>query len=190
METKLKKEDFYFLPHNNNDGTLYTKLSNNDTNHRFGGNIVRDGINFQLRPQSCGNPCSLVRAFDSWIRAINWAFDFEPQSYKESILEFDDTSKANEFIDSLFKIMKKHAFTTRITSGVLGTQYYKYLPKGFIEIRLENGKFYHYLFNKDTFEFTSFDFEPIYKKYYSENLYNYNFETKKVEPNKNHKSWL
>lgn len=191
MKTELTKKDFYFNSHKINENGTFTVLSNSDTQHRFGGKLIKDNGKFQLRPQSCGNPCQLVRTVDSWIRAINWAYALEPQSYKESILEFDTIERANKFIDNLFKMVDKFSFKGHISSGVLGLQYYKYLPKGFIEIRIDK-KFYHYIFDIDTLEFKKFDFEPIYNKYYNEyiNLYDYNFKSKQIEPNRKNKSWV
>lgn len=129
--------------------------------------------------------------FDCLLRAIYGAYDVDPLSYsinRYQPLKFNSIEEGNIFLKNCFDLLKKHNFKGYASSGVLGVQYYKYLPKGFIEIRGKH--FYHYIFDIETNTFKKFDFQPIYNKHYNNNLYNYNFETRKVEPNKNNSTWV
>lgn len=166
-------------------------INDENVSRRFFKHYRNDGI-IEINPNSHGalHKFKDLCKFDSLIRALFWSCGVEPLSYcKESVLKFDNIDNANKFLESSFNLIKKHNYKGHISNSVLGTEYYKYLPKGFVEIRIDK-KFYHYIYDFTTFKFTSFNFEPLYKKYYNNNLYNYNFTTKKIEPNKNNKTWV
>lgn len=191
---ELTKKDFYLSEHKKvgkygSVGGLYTHFNNADIQHRFGGNNVADN-KFQIRPQSCGNPCKVVRIFDTWTRALNGSFGFEPQSYKESVLEFNSIENANEFIDNLFKVIQKYKLYRDVASHILsknGT-----LPKGIIALRNERNFRFFKVDKDNNFKITLIDYEHEYLKYHKtdDDLYHYDFNTMKVVQNKKCKAWV
>jgi len=129
--------------------------------------------------------------FDSLIRAISWGYGVEPNSFNEKpVLQFNSIKDGNKFLNESFKLLKKHEFKGYICSFALCMKFCKHLPTGFIEIRVDE-TFYHYTFNLSKITFERFNLEPIYNRFrqLKENLYNYNFDTGKIEPNKKCSIW-
>ena len=169
-------------------------LNDYQANFRFLKTYPKDKSLIVFRANTHGNISAHkeLSKFDCLIRAINWGHGIDPLGFSnDPLIKFNSIEDGNKFLNEAFKLLKKHAFNGHITSSVLGTQYYDKLPKGFIEIRIDK-KFYHYVFNLSKITFERFDFEPLYKKHYESktNLYNYNFETGKIEPNKNNPTWV
>lgn len=180
------KQDFYFKSHGETKtGLQYTKFNHPDVQHRYS-SVVNGNSTFTIKPQSCGNPSKLIQSFDDWITAIYWSLGVEPRVFLKvnNPLVFKNIDEANKFIDNVFVMIDKHGYDCYVRSLVLGVHYFNKLPKGFIEVR-KNEKFYHYVFNPETLEFSKYDFEPIYNKYFDsqKNIHLYNFETCEVNEN-------
>lgn len=164
-------------------------LDNYQANFRFFKTFPSDESLLTIRANSHNNleAYQELGKFDALIRAISWSYGVEPNSFKEEpVLQFNSIECGNKFLNGAFKLLKKHKFKGYISSSVLGMEFYKHLPAGFIEIRIDK-KFYHYTFNLSKITFKYFDFQPIYNKFKQpkKDLYNYNFETGKIELNKN-----
>lgn len=173
------------------------KFKSADMHHRFGNMfnsncIVRDN-KIQLRPQSCGNPTPYVNRLDTWIRAINYSYGVEcPQSYKDSAIRFDTIDDANSFLDAIYSVINKpsnkdyYSVASFVVCGNSAS-----LPKGVIKISKAEGNFKFFQLSDDLTSIKKYDFEPLYNKIKldTDDLYLYNFKTKKLEPNKKHRAW-
>jgi hypothetical protein len=160
-------------------------FKNSDMTHRFGRYTDADG-KIVIRPQSCGNPSPLVRTLDSYIRAINYAFNVtEFYSTANTIVKFETIETANEFLISLFKHVNQYKDYFHIGSFLLSED------KKFKKHIMVSDKDNNFLIFKinDNFTLTKIDYSTQYS-YNDNDLYYHDFVEMKIKPNTNCKVWV